>query len=98
MKEEMIMAKYPLSFTPYKRRDPVTGETQNLMRNANSRQTSPRLKAFQRCVAQQMRGRTFNEGSPEANARAVREAFANAANQCEGVSPNQVREQVGAAT
>jgi hypothetical protein len=77
------MAKYPLSFTPYKRRDPVTGETQNLMRNANSRQTSERLKSFQRCVAQQMRGRDFTvPGDPQASSRAVREAFSEAAQQC----------------
>jgi hypothetical protein len=98
MKGEKIMAKFSLDFTPFQRTDPVTGETQDLLRKGSARQTSPRLKAFQRCVAQQMRGRTFNEGSAEANSRAVREAFSNAARQCEGVSPAQVRERVGAAT
>lgn len=92
------MGKISLDFSVHDRKDPVTGEVQTIIRKGSARQTSPRLKAFQRCVAQQMRGRTFNEGSASENARAVRRAFSNAANQCQGVSPGQVRERVQAAT
>jgi len=78
-----MMAKLELLFTPYQRRDPVTDEVGSYLRKATARQTSRRLKEFQQCVADQMRGKTFRGPDPAANARAVREAFASAAKQCE---------------
>ena len=76
------MAKFSLQFTPYSRRDPVTGERGNYIRNAHSIQSSKRLKAFQSCVADAMRGKTFKGGSPAENARAIRNAFSSAAKSC----------------
>jgi hypothetical protein len=77
------MAKFSLDFTPFQRTDPVTGETQDLLRKGSARQTSPRLREFQRCVGEQLRGRDFTvPGDPEASSRAVREAFSDAARQC----------------
>jgi len=73
-----------LSWTPYQRRDPVTGRVKTHLRKPTARQTSPRLKAFQNCVADEMRGRTFNDS------RAVRQAFGEAARQCSAQVPARV--------
>ena len=78
------MGKLDLDFTPYQRRDPVTGETEKLVRKGNSRQSSPRLKAFQRCVREQMTGRTFSGATPKERSRAVRAALTDAAKTCKG--------------
>lgn len=80
----MAKAGIRLAFRAYSRRDPVTGTTKTFLRDARSRQTSARLKAFQRCVADGMRGKTFRGASPAENARAVRNAFAGAAKACAG--------------
>jgi len=76
------MAKIELQFTPYTRRDPVTGERYTYIRKAHSVQTSKRLKEFQRCIRESMIGKTFRGGSAKENAKAVREAFAAAAKSC----------------
>lgn len=78
----MAKAGIRLAFRAYSRRDPVTGVSKTFLRDARSRQTSPRLKAFQRCVADSMRGKTFRGGSATENARAIRSAFASAAKSC----------------
>lgn len=70
-----------IRFTPYTRRDPVTGTVKTHLRSPNARQTSQRLLAFQNCVADGMRGRTFT--GPDA-ARQVRQAFAETARACAG--------------
>ena len=81
----MAKAGISLDFRAYARRDPVSGTTKTFLRKARSRQSSARLKAFQRCVADQMRGKTFRGGATRAeNARAVRAAFASAAKGCAG--------------
>lgn len=80
----MAKAGISLAFHAYSRRDPVTGSTKTFLRNAHSRQSSMRLKNFQRCVADQMRGKSFRGSSPEEDARAVRMTFAQAAKACSG--------------
>lgn len=80
----MAKAGLKLAFRAYTRRDPVTGVSKTWLRDARSRQTSPRLKRFQRCVADAMRGKTFRGASPAENARAIRNAFAQAAKACAG--------------
>lgn len=76
------MAKFVLQFTPYTRRDPVKGTRGTYIRGAHSVQSSKRLKEFQSCVADAMRGKTFNSGNARENAAAVRNAFASAAKSC----------------
>lgn len=76
------MGKISLDFTPFSRRDPVTGETQTLIRKGDSRQSSPRLKEFQRCVREQMQGRTFTGATPRERSMAVRRALSEAAKTC----------------
>jgi hypothetical protein len=73
-----------LAFHAYSRRDPVNGETKTFLRSAHSRQSSMRLKNFQKCVRQQMSGTTFRGGDPTANARSIRNAFSQAAKACSG--------------
>jgi hypothetical protein len=69
-------------FTPYVRRDPVSGAKQQLLRNPHSNQSSARLKAQQRCVRANLEGHTFRSGDARANASAVRSALAGAARAC----------------
>lgn len=76
------MGKIALSFTPFTRTDPVTGEPQSLIRSSEARQRSPRLKAFQRCVREQMQGRTFTGANAKERSVAVRRALSEAAKTC----------------
>ena len=77
------MGKISLDFSVHDRKDPVTGQVSTIIRKGNARQTSQRLKSFQNCVAEQMRGRDFTvPGDPAASSRAVRQAFSEAARQC----------------
>lgn len=77
------MGKISLDFSVHDRKDPVTGEVSTIIRKGSARQTSQRLKSFQRCIGEQMRGRNFTvPGDPQASSRAVREAFSEAAQQC----------------
>jgi len=80
----MAKAGFEISLEAYSRRDPVNGDTKTFLRKAHSRQTSLRLKNFQRCVADQLRGHSFRGGSPVEDARAVRASFAQAAKSCAG--------------
>ena len=78
------MGKLDLNFTSFARRDPVTGQTEQLLRKGNSRQSSKRLKAFQRCVREQMQGRTFSGVNAKERSQAVRAALSDAARTCKG--------------
>ena len=78
----MAKAGISLNFTAYSRRDPVTGTKKTFLRNAHARQSSRRLKEFQKCVADAMRGTTARGPDPAENARAIRSAFASAAKSC----------------
>lgn len=77
------MGKISLGFTPFSRRDPVTNTTQSLIRKDTARQSSPKLKAFQRCIREQMQGRTFSGANSKDRALAVRKALSDAAKTCE---------------
>ena len=76
------MAKFAIQLTPYTRRDPVKGTRGTYIRNAHSVQSSRRLKEFQSCVADAMRGKTFRSGNARENAAAIRNTFASAAKSC----------------
>lgn len=78
------MGKIALDFTPFSRRDPVSGETESLIRKGSSRQSSPKLKAFQRCVREQMTGKTFSGATAKERSQAVRAALSAAAKTCKG--------------
>lgn len=72
------MAEYQLDFTPYQRKDPVTGETKSYIRKGSARQTSEDLKEHQQCVANAMRNENFS------GAADTRDAFRQASKQCAG--------------
>lgn len=76
------MAKLTLRFTPYQRRDPVTGAVGDYVRTASARQTSRRLKEFQACVRQGMLGFRSTGGTPQERARSIRQQFTQVAKQC----------------
>lgn len=76
------MAKLTLRFTPYQRRDPVTGTVGEYLRTATARQTSRRLKEFQACVRQGMLGFRPTGATPAERARALRQEFGRVAAQC----------------
>jgi hypothetical protein len=83
----MAKAGIVLGFKPFTHTDPVTGEHKEFLRTAHSRQTSRRLKAFQKCVGGEMEGKVFRSGNAVQDSRAVRSAFAGAAKSCAGRSP-----------
>ena len=77
------MGKISLDFSVFDRADPVTGEVSTIIRKGSSRQTSERLKNFQRCVREQMVGREFTvPDDPAQSSRNLRQALAEAARQC----------------
>lgn len=80
----MAKAGFAMAFEPFSRRDPVSGEVKTFIRDKHSRQSSMRLKNFQRCVRQQMEGKSFRGGDPASNARSIRSAFTQAAKACAG--------------
>lgn len=80
----MAKAGIRLAFTAYSRRDPVTGTVKTFLRSAHSRQTSERLKRFQACVANEMRGFRATGATPAERARSIRNSFAQAARSCSG--------------
>lgn len=76
------MAKFRIEFTPYTRRDPVTGTPGSYMRNSRSYQTSKRLKEFQGCVRNAMTGVEAPEGTHKERAQFIRKQFTDAAKGC----------------
>jgi hypothetical protein len=80
----MAKAGYPLELEVYERRDPVTDRKNSFVRSKHARQSSRRLKDFQACVAEQMRGKTFRSGDARSDALSVRMTFTQAAKACSG--------------
>ena len=80
----MAKAGINIGFKPFQHRDPVSGETKTFLRPEHSRQSSPRLKNFQKCVRSQMEGKHFASGNPQENSRAIRSTFTQAAKSCAG--------------
>jgi hypothetical protein len=79
------MGTYNLEFTPYRRRNPLTGEIQSHIRTGNARQTSRGLKNFQACVRRNMQGKCFTDpnGDARKSSQNVTEALTAVANACE---------------
>lgn len=78
----MAKAGITLGFTAYERRDPVTGTKKQFLRSSRSRQSSPKLKAFQNCVAQNMRGKHATGASAQERAASIRNQFQSVAKGC----------------
>lgn len=78
----MAKAGITLGFTAYERRDPVTGSKKKFLRSSNSRQTSAKLKAFQACVAQNMRGKKATGATAQERASSIRNQFQSVAKGC----------------
>lgn len=78
----MAKAGVTLNFTYYQHRDPVTGEIKGAVRSAHSRQSSPRLQAHKRCVAEGMRGTHVGGGDARQDSIAIREKFAQVSKGC----------------
>ena len=78
------MKNYSVQLKYYERRDPVTGQTQGLYRNAHSRQSSPVVLEHHRCVRASMEGVRARSADPRENAQAIRSALAQASRSCGG--------------
>lgn len=68
----------------YQHRDPVSGSTKTFMRTTHARQSSPRLEAHKRCVAEGMRGYKPSGATPAERARNQREHFTQVTKGCRG--------------
>lgn len=67
---------------PYVRRDPVTGQEALYFRKRHNTIRSPRLQAYDQCMADQLRGHRYRgQGSADDEA-AVRDALRQAAHYC----------------
>lgn len=80
----MAKAGYPLGQEVYMRRDPLTGEQKSFTRNDHSRQSSQRLKSFQKCMRRTLEGQTYSGSTTQERVRAQRAAFTRAAESCRG--------------
>jgi len=80
----MAKAGITIGLRAYQHRDPVTGTTKIFLRNAHSRQSSPRLKNFQRCVADAQRGYHPSGSTPAERSANLRAHLAQAAKACAG--------------
>lgn len=67
---------------PYLRRDPVTGQEKLFFRKRHDTIHSPRLQAYDRCMADQLRGHRYRGHGAAADEAAVREALRQAAQYC----------------
>ncbi len=76
------MARATLDFSYYERRDPVSGTVDGFVRKGSARQTSRRLKEFQQCVAQGMRGFKAQGSTPKERSLSVRNRLATVAKGC----------------
>lgn len=68
----------------YQRRDPVSGETKTFGRTPNSRQSSPALKAFQKCVRKGMDGYKASGSTPKERSQNLRSHFTQVTTSCRG--------------
>jgi len=78
----MAKAGFSLEFEPYSRRDPVTDVVKTFIRTKHARQTSKRLKEFQKCVRKGMEDYKAPGDTPKERAKNIREKFAEVARSC----------------
>jgi len=80
----MAKSGFAIEVEPFQHRDPVTGETKTFLRKSHSRQSSPRLKAFQHCVAEGQRGYHPTGATPRERSFNLRMHLAQVAKSCAG--------------
>lgn len=68
---------------PYWRRDPVTGQEKLFFRKRHDTIRSPRLQAYDRCMADQLRGHRYRGHGAAMDETAVREALRQSARYCQ---------------
>lgn len=73
---------YLINEEPYLRRDPITGQEKLFFRKRHDTIHSPRLQAYDRCMAGQLRGKRYRGQGSAADEAAVREALRQAAQYC----------------
>jgi len=76
------MGKLNLDTTIYSRDDPVTGETQTIIRDGKSNQTSEELKEHQACVAENMEDYNASGDSAAERAENVRDKLSSVSKRC----------------
>lgn len=80
----MAKAGFSIDIEPFQHRDPVSGSTKTFMRNSHSRQSSPKVIAHKRCVAERMRGFKASGSNSRERSQSVRAAFTAATEGCRG--------------
>jgi len=78
---------------PYMRRDPITGQEKLFFRKRRDTIRSPRLQAYDRCMADQLRGHRYHGQGSAADETAVREALRQAAQYCHTHDTLTVKEE-----
>lgn len=78
----MAKTGFPMGEERYPHRDPVTGETKTFYRDKHARQSSARLIAHKRCVADRMRGFKASGSTSKERSQSVRNALAAASKSC----------------
>lgn len=73
---------YLVNEEPYLRRDPVTGQQTLHFRKRHDTIHSPRLQVYDRCIADQLRGKRYHGQDSAADEAAVRQAMREAAQYC----------------
>ena len=80
----MAKAGFSIDIEPVQHRDPVSGTTKTFMRNSHARQSSPKVIAHKRCVAERMRGFKASGSNARERSQSVRSAFTAATEGCRG--------------
>lgn len=80
----MAKAGFQIPQEFFEHRDPVSGETKTFMRNSHARQSSPRLIAHKKCVADRMRGFKASGATPKERSMSIRAALSAASKACQG--------------
>lgn len=78
----MAKAGFEIPQEFWEHRDPVSGQVKTFMRNSHARQSSPRLEAFKKCVAEGMRGTSARGGNAREDSVAIRDRFTQVAKSC----------------
>lgn len=78
----MAKAGFSIDIEPVQHRDPVSGTTKTFMRNSHARQSSPKVIAHKRCVAERMRGFKASGSNARERSQSVRSAFTAATEAC----------------
>lgn len=84
---------YLINEEPCLRRDPITGQEKLFFRKRHNTIHSPRLQAYDRCMADQLRGHRYRGQGSVVDEAAVREALRQAAQYCSQHATLTVKEE-----